>query len=204
MVDFVQKGTNNGIKRRVVLRQILTLPNQLTMLRLLILPFILIAMIYHRHELALALFLGAVITDVVDGKIARHFGQKTELGAYLDPLADKLLLSSAFVAQSLIGTMPWWLTILVLTRDIAILGTVVVVLLATTIRDFPPSSFGRLNTVVQAVTVSLVILNNTVSLEWIDVGVDILIWVVALTTLASATDYMIQIMGRLQRSSGGV
>ena len=199
MADSPQNSTDDTAERHSVFRQILTLPNQLTMLRMLILPFILIAMIYRQHGIALILFLVAVVTDIIDGKAARYFGQKTELGSYLDPLADKLLLSSAFVAQALIGAIPWWLTILVLTRDVVILGTVLVVMLATTIRDFPPSSFGKLNTIVQATTISLVILNNAMPLIWVTVGVDILIWTVAVTTLASSTDYMIRIAQRLQR-----
>lgn len=200
MADSSQHSTDNTFERHSMFRQILTLPNQLTMLRMLILPFILIAMIYHQHGTALMLFLVAVVTDVVDGRVARHFGQKTELGSYLDPLADKLLLSSAFVVQALIGAIPWWLTILVLTRDVVILGTVLVVMLATTIRDFPPSSFGKLSTVVQAITIALVVLNNDMSLAWITAGVDILVWIVAVTTLASAADYMIRIAQQLQRN----
>ncbi len=199
MADSAQQNPPAVMKRRSAFRQILTLPNQLTMLRMLVLPFILIAMIYRQHGLALTLFLAAVATDIIDGTIARRFGQKTELGAYLDPLADKLLLSSAFIAQALIGTIPWWLTILVLSRDVVILGTVVVVILATSIRDFPPSSFGKLNTVVQATTVSIVILNNAHPMGWAAAGIAIMIWAVAGTTLASSAHYMIQITQRLQR-----
>ena len=93
MADSEQQRHPAPTERRSVFRQILTLPNQLTMLRMLVLPFILIAMIYRLHGTALVLFLAAAATDVIDGTIARRFGQKTELGAYLDPLADKLLLS---------------------------------------------------------------------------------------------------------------
>ena len=199
MADSAQQNPPAVMKRRSAFRQILTLPNQLTMLRMLVLPFILIAMIYRQHGLALTLFLAAVATDIIDGTIARRFGQKTQLGAYLDPLADKLLLSSAFIAQALIGTIPWWLTILVLSRDVVILATLVAVILATTIRDFPPSSFGKLNTIVQATTVSVVILNNFNPMAWAAAGVEILVWAVAATTLVSSADYIIQMTLRLQR-----
>ena len=199
MADSVPQSPSTAIKRRATLRQILSLPNQLTMLRLLLLPFILIAMIYRRHETALALFLAAAATDVIDGTIARRFGQKTELGAYLDPLADKLLLSSAFIAQALIGSIPWWLTILVLSRDVVILATIVAVMLATPIRNFPPSAFGKMNTVVQATTISVVILNNAHPTGLATVGSTVLIWAVAATTLVSAADYMIQMTQRLPR-----
>ena len=199
MADSAQQNPPAVMKRRSAFRQILTLPNQLTMLRMLVLPFILIAMIYRQHGLALTLFLAAVATDIIDGTIARRFGQKTQLGAYLDPLADKLLLSSACIAQALIGTIPWWLTILVLSRDVVILATLVVVILATTIRDFPPSAFGKLNTIVQATTVSVVILNNFNPMAWAAAGVEILVWAVAATTLVSSADYIIQMTLRLQR-----
>ena len=199
MADSVPQSLSTAIKRRATLRQILSLPNQLTMLRLLLLPFILIAMVYRRHETALVLFLAAAATDVIDGTIARRFGQKTELGAYLDPLADKLLLSSAFIAQALIGTIPWWLTILVLSRDVVILATIVAVILATPTRDFPPSVFGKMNTDVQATTISVVILNNAHPTGLATAGITVLIWAVAATTLVSAAEYMIQMTQRLQR-----
>ena len=199
MDDSGQRSPAAVLKSRSPLRQILTLPNQLTMLRLLGLPFILIAMIYRRHEIALALFLAAAATDIIDGTIARRLGQRTELGAYLDPLSDKLLLSSAFIAQALIGAIPWWLTILVLSRDMVMLATVAVVMLATPIRDFSPSSFGKLNTVVQATTISVVILNNAHPMGWVVEGIGILIWAVAATTFVSSAVYMIQITQRLHR-----
>ncbi len=199
MADSAPQDPSAPIERRATLRQILSLPNQLTMFRLLLLPFILIAMIYGRHETALTLFLVAAATDVIDGTIARRFALKTELGAYLDPLADKLLLSSAFIAQAVIGAIPWWLTILVISRDVVILGTVAVIMLATPIRDFSPGSFGKLNTVVQATTISTVILNNAHPTELAVAAIGVLIWAAATTTLASSADYMIQITQRLQR-----
>ncbi len=203
MDDSAPQDPAAAIERRTTLRQILSLPNQLTMFRLLLLPFILIAMIYGWHKTALALFLVAAATDVIDGTIARRFGQKTELGAYLDPLADKLLLSSAFIAQAVIGAIPWWLTILVISRDVVILGTVAVIMLATPIRDFQPGSFGKLNTVVQATTISIVILNNAHPTELAVAVIGVLIWAAAATTLASSADYMIQITQRLQRHFNG-
>ena len=203
MDDSAPQDPVAAIERRATLRQILSLPNQLTMFRLLLLPFILIAMIYGRHETALALFLVAAATDIIDGTIARRFGQKTELGAYLDPLADKLLLSSAFIAQAVIGAIPWWLTILVISRDVVILGTVAAIMLATPIRDFRPGSFGKLNTVVQATTISIVILNNAHPTELAVAAIGVLIWAAAATTLASSADYMIQITQRLQQHFNG-
>ena len=184
-------------RSRSIIRQFLSVPNQLTMFRLLLLPFILIAMIYRRHDIALGLFLLAVITDVIDGIIARRLNQQTMLGEYLDPIADKLLLSSAFIVQALIGAIPWWLTILVLSRDLIIISTVLVVMLATEIRDFPPSGFGKANTVVQAATISTVVLYNASPAVWTGQLLSVLIWAAAATTLASSAHYMTETMQRL-------
>src|SRR5437867_11061409 len=137
-----------------------TLANQLTLFRLLLVPLILIAMLYGRHGLALGLFLLAAVTDGIDGVVARRFDQKTALGAYLDPIADKLLLSSSFFVLALIHSVPWWVTILVLSRDVIIVATSVVVTLATQIRDFPPSILGKMNTAVQVATVLCVVVRN--------------------------------------------
>lgn len=184
-------------RSRSIIRQVLSVPNQLTVFRLLMLPFILIAMIYRWHDIALGLFLLAVITDVIDGIIARRLNQQTLLGAYLDPIADKLLLSSAFIVQALIGAIPWWLTILVLSRDLIILSTVLVVMLATETRNFPPSAFGKTNTVVQAATIATVVLYNASQAVWTGQLLSVLIWVAAATTLASSAHYMTETMQRL-------
>ena len=184
-------------RSRSIIRQVLSVPNQLTVFRLLMLPFILIAMIYRWHDIALGLFLLAVITDVIDGIIARRLNQQTLLGAYLDPIADKLLLSSAFIVQAVIGAIPWWLTILVLSRDLIILSTVLVVMLATETRNFPPSAFGKTNTVVQAATIATVVLYNASQAVWTGQLLSVLIWVAAATTLASSAHYMTETMQRL-------
>src|SRR5665213_808209 len=94
-------------------KRILTVPNQLTFLRLGFLPFFIILVLYRRYPWALAILLLAALTDAMDGMLARTLQQKTALGAYLDPIADKLLLSSSFVALALDGQIRWWLTLLV-------------------------------------------------------------------------------------------
>ena len=183
------------------IRQALSIPNQLTMVRMLVLPFILIAMIYRQHDTALWLFVAAGLTDAVDGLVARRFNQKTRLGAFLDPMADKLLLSSAFVVQALIGVLPWWVTILVLSRDLIIMATVVVMILATPIRDFPPSIFGKVNTAVQFLTILAVVVHNAEQTGWSSEAVSVFIWATAATTLVSAAHYMAGTMQRIQEHS---
>ena len=184
------------------IRQALSIPNQLTMFRMLVLPFILIAMIYQQHDTALWLFVAAGLTDAVDGLVARRFNQKTRLGAFLDPMADKLLLSSAFVVQALIGVLPWWVTILVLSRDLIIMATVVVMILATPVRDFPPSPFGKVNTAVQFLTILAVVVHNAEPNWWSGEAVNVFIWATTATTLVSAAHYMVETTQRIQEHSG--
>src|SRR5712692_9031877 len=109
------------------MRQLWNFANQLTIFRLLVIPVVLIAILYGRHGYALALFLIASATDAFDGLVARRLKQRTALGAYLDPIADKLLLSSTFFILALIHSVPWWVTILVLSRDVIILIATLVV-----------------------------------------------------------------------------
>ena len=179
-------------------RQVLSVPNQLTMLRMVVLPFVLISMIYERHEMALWLFVAAAVTDAIDGLVARHFDQKTLLGEFLDPIADKMLLSSCFIVQALIVAIPWWITILVLLRDVTIIATVLVLVLATSVKTFPPNSFGKANTVAQIATIFAVLYRNAwVGTEATTV-VDVLIWVTAATTLLSSVQYALETSRRLQ------
>src|ERR1700686_3371120 len=129
--------------------RILTVPNQLTFLRLGFLPFFIILIFYRRYSWALAILVLAGLTDGMDGLLARSLNQKTELGAYLDPLADKLLLCASFVVLAFAGQIRWWRTILVLGRDVLILTSAAVILLAAGYRAFPPSIYGKVATTLQ-------------------------------------------------------
>ena len=187
-----------GAKSASLFRQVLSVPNQLTMLRMVVLPFVLISMIYERHEMALWLFVAAAVTDAIDGLVARHFNQKTLLGEFLDPIADKMLLSSCFIVQALIGAIPWWITILVLLRDVTIIATVLVLVLATSVQTFPPNAFGKANTVAQIATMFAVLYRNAWGGTEAVTVVDILIWMTAATTLLSSVQYALETSRRLQ------
>lgn len=189
-------------RERSILSQALSVPNQLTLLRMLLLPFILISMIYGQHEASLWLFFVAAVTDAIDGIVARRFNQRTRLGQYLDPIADKLLLSSCFVAQAVIGTIPWWVTIFVLLRDVMIIATALVVVLTTTVRSFPPSSIGKANTAVQIVTLLTVLVNNVWPALCPPAVVEVLIWVTAVATVLSSAHYALATSHRLQEYDG--
>jgi cardiolipin synthase len=129
----------------------LTAANQLTILRMLLIPAFVILLVYGYRGWALIVFLTAGATDLLDGLIARSTGQSTELGKWLDPVADKLLLVTMFVVLTLpeigsVNRLPLWFTILVISRDFAISATVVVYNLAVGRRTFPPSIFGKMAT----------------------------------------------------------
>jgi cardiolipin synthase len=126
--------------------------NLLTLLRLVLVPFVILAILNGRHILALALFAAAALTDVLDGAVARRFRLATPAGAWLDPVADKCLLSGVFLALAGAGTVPWWLVGIIFGRDFYILAGAATVMLITPIRKFPPSIWGKVCTMIQAVT----------------------------------------------------
>lgn len=143
----------------------LTLANQLTLFRIALVPAFVILVLYGRTGWALVTFLIAGLTDLLDGLIARRAGQKTTLGAWLDPMADKLLLVSAFVVLTVPDSglrvrLPLWLTILVISRDLAIVLTVAVVNLAIGRRTFAPSLLGKAATAVYIATCLAVLVAN--------------------------------------------
>src|ERR1700694_89618 len=129
--------------------RILTVPNQLTLLRLGVLPLCIIFVFYRPYSWALTILIFAGLTDTFDGLLARTLNQKTALGAYLDPIADKLLLSSSFVVLALDGQIRWCRAILVLGRDVRIWTTAAVILLTAGYRPLPPSIYGKLATALQ-------------------------------------------------------
>ena len=115
-----------------------TVPNQITLLRLGFLPFFLILISYEQYRWALLVLVAAGLSDAIDGLLARKLNQRSALGAYLDPIADKLLLSSSFIILAFKHKLAWWLTIIVLSRDVLILMVAVVILLISGYRPFRP------------------------------------------------------------------
>jgi cardiolipin synthase len=140
--------------------------NLITLLRLVLVPFVILAILDGRHTLALALFAGAAFTDVLDGAVARRFGLATPVGARLDPIADKCLLSGVFLALAGAGTVPWWLVFIIFGRDFYILAGAATVMLLTPVREFPPSVWGKLSTLVQIVTVVVCMAGNSSVMLW--------------------------------------
>src|ERR1700687_1415883 len=136
----------------------LTLPNFLTLLRIIAVPIFLIVVSNHHYGAGLVLFMLAGITDTVDGVIARLTDSKSELGATLDPLADKLLLVSSFVILTWLGVIPPWLFILVLTRDVVILAGYLAIYFVSTPMEVDPTLVGKLNTFNEMFTIGFALL----------------------------------------------
>jgi cardiolipin synthase len=174
----------------------LTLANQLTILRIVLVPAFVLLVIYGRLGAALGVFIVAGITDALDGLIARLTGQRTSIGAWLDPMADKLLLVSTFVVLTLPGIpltnhLPVWLTVLVISRDVVIVAFVAVANLAIGPRTFRPSLLGKAATLAFILT-SVVVMYFNYRRETsmlIDVG----IWASLVLTLASSADYFVRV-----------
>jgi cardiolipin synthase (CMP-forming) len=143
----------------------LTIANLLTVLRLILIPVFVTALYYQQFKWALTVFFVAAITDGLDGLVARSFNQKTQLGAILDPMADKLLLVTAFVILSLprftlTDPIPFWLTAVAISRDVIIVLGAAVINMTTGFRRFRPSILGKLNTLVQIVMIVFFLVVN--------------------------------------------
>lgn len=138
------------------LNQFRAAPNLLTLLRLFIIPFLVIEITDGQYPVAFGLFLLAGVSDGMDGLLARWLRQHTRLGEYLDPIADKLMLSTLFVTLTHVGLIPRYVTVLVFSRDLGILLIATLLFATGTLRDFRPSLFGKVNTVMQILALTAV------------------------------------------------
>jgi cardiolipin synthase len=152
------------------LRQFRAAPNLLTLLRLFIIPFLVIEILDARYRVAFALFVLAGVSDGLDGLLARWLHQHTRLGQYLDPIADKLLLSTLFLVLTHVGLVPQYVTVLVFSRDLGILLISTLLFATGTLRDFRPTLLGKLNTLVQIVGLTVVLVEQI----WRTAGVGML------------------------------
>jgi cardiolipin synthase len=141
------------------------------------------------NEWALGLFVAAGITDFFDGQLARRLHQQTTLGQYLDPIADKMLLSTMFLVLSVLHRIPWKFTVVVFGRDISILLVSAVVYVTANLRDFRPSVFGKANTTSQVLAVFLVLLLPVYRAEWIYIARLIALWATFAFTIISGVHY---------------
>jgi cardiolipin synthase (CMP-forming) len=181
-------------------REILTAPNQLTLLRMIFLPFIVINLVKHDFKWALALFILAGLSDALDGLLARRLHQQTLLGQYLDPIADKMLLSSLFLVLSIEyrSVVPWRYTVVVFSRDISILLVSGVLFMIAGLRDFRPSIFGKANTLAQVAAIFFALLLLVEPSRWIWIAHTTFLRATFLFTIVSAVHYAFLVQHRLR------
>jgi len=142
-------------------------PNLLTLMRICLAPFLVSAILDNRFVLSFGLFVAAGLTDALDGTLARWLKQRTVLGQYLDPVADKLLLSTLFVVLTHKRMIPVTVTVLVFGRDVGILVVAAILYAAVGSREFKPSIYGKANTVAQVTSVAVVLLHQVSSAKWV-------------------------------------
>ena len=183
------------------LSQIFTAPNQLTLLRMVFVPFIVIHLVEGRYLWALTVFVIAGFSDGLDGLLARTLHQQTTLGQYLDPIADKLLLSTIFLVLSILHKIPWKFTVVVFSRDISILAASAVLFAIAGLRDFRPSMFGKANTFSQISAVFFVLLFQVRPVRWIWITRTVFLRATFLFTIVSALHYVILVQRRLRQHS---
>ncbi len=171
---------------------LLNTANRITIFRMALAPLLVVLVLGGQLVWALVVFVAAAVSDALDGLIARWGHQKTTFGAMMDPVADKVLLTSAFVVltwgPALSARIPAWLTVTALSRDIIIIVSVVVVNLALGRRIFLPSLLGKVCTAAQLVTAGVVLLANALRQEW--AGLVYVYWATLLLTASSALHYV--------------
>ena len=173
----------------------MNLPNMLTILRILLVPLFVYLLVYSHTAWALAIFVLAGLTDALDGAIARMWNQQTDLGRYLDPLADKLLILSAFVALSALSWLPFWVVLIVVSRDVILTVGTVVMHLTQGGFDVNPSLLGKATTFAQLTLVVLTLMMVT--------GMDVsryfngTVWLVVVVTVMSGLHYLYRGIRRL-------
>ncbi len=177
----------------------MTLPNFITLARLIGVPLIVWLMIADRYLAAALLFILAGLSDAADGFIAKRFGATSELGAYLDPVADKALLVSVFVTLGFKGELPAWLIVLVVSRDLFIIGAMLLAYVLSNPMAVHPLWVSKVNTVAQIVLIALV-LGERSGVAAFGHLIGVIVGAVAILTVASAAAYLV---GWVRHMAGG-
>ncbi len=180
------------------LSQLAAAPNLLTMLRLFVLPFLVIEILDGHWKLAFVLLWVAGVSDGLDGLLARLLKQKTTLGLYLDPIADKLLMSTLFLVLMHVNVIPRYVTVLVFSRDLGILLIATVLFATGTLRDFRPSLLGKANTVVQILGLLTVMTVQVVDAPGLVELKMVLLKMIAFLAPVSAAEYAWIVVKRMQ------
>ena len=165
----------------------MTIPNLITILRIILVPIFVIYMISDRTLGALIIFIIASISDALDGFLARVFHQKSNLGAHLDPLADKILLMTAYITLAILKMIPSWLAVLAISRDVIILLGVLILYLNRYPVKIHPSLLSKATTCMQVATILVVLSHGYLNIEFLRIYA---FWLVALLTIASGLQYI--------------
>ncbi|HEV8722695.1 MAG TPA: CDP-diacylglycerol--glycerol-3-phosphate 3-phosphatidyltransferase [Candidatus Binatia bacterium] len=183
----------------------LNLPNCLTLVRILTIPIFLEFLAYHFYGEALAVFILGGFTDFLDGLIARKMKQQTALGAYLDPVADKLLVITSFVMLGAIGGIPMWLAVVVIVRDILIIiGYAIIYVLVEEPLQVKPSRLGKWSTTLQLVTLGVALALLYDPTVFSASFLDLLVWATAVTTVVSGCQYLYRGLLWLQNRAASI
>jgi len=185
-----------------ILRQFRAVPNLLTLLRLFTVPFLVIAILDSHYSTAFALFVFAGLTDGFDGLIARWLHQQTELGLFMDPIADKLLLSTLFLVLTHVGLIPRYVTVLVFSRDLGLVLIGMLLFATHTLRQFRPTRFGKLNTCIQIFTLGLVMVDQLRKDHSLHGFSGVMLHVTAYCAVISAAEYMWLMLRRINAQTG--
>jgi cardiolipin synthase len=177
-------------------------PNLLTLLRICLAPFLVAAILEGHYELSFVLFVAAGLTDALDGALARLLKQRSTLGHYLDPVADKLLLSTLFLVLLHKSLMPVTVTVLVFGRDVGILLVAAILYAAVGWREFHPSIFGKANTLAQIAAVAAVLLHQLTPAYWVYCFREIALYATVVLTIASGLHYAWTAARRVGASPG--
>ncbi len=190
----VRRGASRGSR--------LSIPNLITLGRIFLVPFVVWAIASGRMQFAFLLFLVAAVSDGVDGFLAKRFGMKTELGAYLDPLADKILIVSIYVTLGITQVIPLWIVILVVSRDLMIVGAIILSWLVEMPVAIKPHIISKLNTAAQIVFACLVLATHGYQISAEPVLTLVMVLVAVLTTL-SVVLYLAQWVRHINSAEAG-
>ena len=179
----------------------LNIPNLITVVRIFLGPLFVILLLRDQYIPALLVFTTAGISDGLDGFIARYFNQRTIMGAYLDPIADKLLLMAAYVTMAALELIPEWLTVIVISRDVMICTGIAIFTITQIEFEVRPSVVSKFTTFTQIATVFISLLSTSFSI--VDIIKPSLFWVTAIITIASGLHYVYKGLNILQESIGG-
>jgi cardiolipin synthase len=180
----------------------LSIPNLITLARILLVPVVVWAIATGQIRLAFLLFVAAGISDGVDGFLAKRFGMKTELGAYLDPLADKVLIVSIYVTLGITGVIPLWIVILVVSRDIMIVGAIILSWLVDRPVQIKPLMVSKANTAAQIVFACLVLGSHGLGID-IEPVLTMVMALVAVLTLLSVAFYLAEWVRHMNSAETG-